>query len=1406
MSLWDDIGSFLGSIGGDIGHALGGAQPQAPPQARPQFQAQQPQARPQILQPNPQIQQQQQQQQQQAQAADAQQQFQYNTTHPKFGPLVNNPRLQQQMLQQAKPQGFGVGGVLRALPGAAGNAVVQTGKGIITSGINTAELPGEAIATGIGAATGNKKLQQSAQQALLSKASNSWIAPLANTAIMAGGAAGANKILNNPKSTQAEKAGALKALNQYTAPAGFNTMDKPLPTTLKSASLIGQDIAQPLFMKGSQEALTRAAPAVQDAIAQSAEQARLNPELGAVGKNVDKTPSLPSEEPINPSVGGVVNGSAGKGQGSLLTSTGKKLTQAQFNKLIPTEKDVMSAEDKANLSPKEQMSLAELEGKGPQINNQLDDNAIAKMDAENPVKVSVLRNALDRLDPNDPNRFEHARAIIQTATAPIDAATRVAAYTARKSGLTVTQLADLVEHPEDHPNITPVQQQVVDDWKRLTNYGSATSHALGGKEPRINNFFKHAVDTSEWEQKGESPIFNTGTSKVANPNDFRGLDAIGRKTEGGKIVYPDLRSLHAKGIKLRNEDNLEKFILDYGRSLSTKTEKQALIYTFSKADANAVSHLHSLDMNNGKPLMLSDKGISEAKSYTQSPASKIGNIVDNAGSATKHVLLSTSQYHPANINYLTVVPHLLASGHPLRVLRVAGETPVAALAKTYSNNLVRKDLQNDTIAKSALIGSPMYRTDFTPTGVTPKMGQTVFGREVPIAHRQENMTAINQLEKHNVDLNSQAARERGTVANNASGFTNSKLHNVSPRVVRGWSRPFLAPQFEASKLNLVKTVFDPTTTMMARRSAFAAVAGKYGMETALAVGIGAALHQKFNNLADSAIQALFNPDIPTNQKDSKGNTIKYKLPDTGLSEILSIFAKPQRDKNGRLSITWNNLGDVISNIETDARNKLSPLAGIIAKIGTNTSYAGKPLSDPSADTGTRIQQATTSIITDLLPIGLQGIPYTKAVESHLPQASQQILNANKPGMNPLVKSLFSTIAATPETDTSTGKGLQTTQFYDAYNKATTGVNNKVADAIDLYMGSKKNPVTGQFDVKPNVNDTRSHASALLDQPQSIDRIIAMEKTLQSQGQKVDPLWLQPKANIVKVLQYQAMPPGGPDQVNWRNNNPWYDNGPNSLYNQRNNFYNSLPKGDLNQQQQPITYPTPTPAVAQKLTNYYNMYSSNPTQAENYLLANPDVQKQMDNQANYTNQLRVAQGYAALKTYPTPSPYVQAKLNSMTGMTSKEKAAVYADPQVAKWSQAEAVYELGKGFALAQLQGNGPSSQTLKSTISLGYDIVKNPDGTYALEYPQTQGTSGSTAPQAGATSSSGSSSSSSSGPASMKINVRLPVSRMKVPYPRHIKTTQARDYLKYGKILARVPQKGQAASNVPIAGIPLKAR
>ena len=66
---------------------------------------------------------------------------------------------------------------------------------------------------------------------------------------------------------------------------------------------------------------------------------------------------------------------------------------------------------------------------------------------------------------------------------------------------------------------------------------------------------------------------------------------------------------------------------------------------------------------------------------------------------------------------------------------------------------------------------------------------------------------------------------------------------------------------------------------------------------------------------------------------------------------------------------------------------------------------------------------------------------------------------------------------------------------------------------------------------------------------------------------------------------------------------------------------------------------------------------------------------------------------------------------------------WRDPAVARYLQDVNVYNITNSASLAEMQGEELSPKALKAIQSVGkYGLVKNPDGTFALKYPDGQGT------------------------------------------------------------------------------------
>ena len=115
----------------------------------------------------------------------------------------------------------------------------------------------------------------------------------------------------------------------------------------------------------------------------------------------------------------------------------------------------------------------------------------------------------------------------------------------------------------------------------------------------------------------------------------------------------------------------------------------------------------------------------------------------------------------------------------------------------------------------------------------------------------------------------------------------------------------------------------------------------------------------------------------------------------------------------------------------------------------------------------------------------------------------------------------------------------------------------------------------------------------------------------------------------------------------------------------------------------------------------------------FLDAHPELSDYYKQIEDYNNKVREAQGYAPQRTRPQQSQYVKMQ------MANKN----WRDPAVARYLQDVNVYNITNSASLAEMQGEDLSPKALRAIQSLGkYGLVKNPDGTFALKYPDGQGT------------------------------------------------------------------------------------
>lgn len=897
----------------------------------------------------------------------------------------------------------------------------------------------------------------------------------------------------------------------------------------------------------------------------------------------------------------------------------------------------------------------------------------------NPMKIT-----LPEVKPGD-----HAQAIAnsQQVSRPVDTARSLWESSMRtlkdKSPSEYKNFWSAVENPTDTSHSAALQE-AISRWRAGADRAHAGATALGTGTGYIQNYARHPWDLSGWAEApsrgGEGNVFTKQprTHQTIAEGEAAGLVQKGDPLAEGK---------------------------SYFQAAKSQLRKDALIQGLTKADEGAASQPHTVDLGYGKTVQLSDAGRAATKGIDFLPPSTkpVVKALRGTNKFIKSSILSLGQFHTINIGGFRAAAALIGTGHPVAAAKGIYGMVRGAFGRAYADNVIGAALKDGTVEKAAQIGMPYGSSEYTDGLKLVGVGEhTVFGKQIPMMHNQVARSIIADLEKRGIPLDSSEARAAGKAGNNMMGFINDEAQNISPRMRRAMGDALLAGQFTPAKFGSLR---DVARGGVAGRYARATVAGNVAAVTVVAAGIGFALQQKSDDIKDTLLRALVDPAAATNMQDKPKfpgdptNTLKLRLPGTNTSDVAKLLGVTLvRGADGHLGINWAP-GNIPTTVADYLRARLSPLGSSAVKVGTNTNFAGKPLYDPNASLGTKVQQAATTLGVGDLPIGLQGVAYTDAVKNHVPGDIKAVLDAGTPGTNPVLKSVGSSFGLTPATDQTVGKGEQTSQYFQALADAKKGLNRQEQDALDLYSGSKKNPVTGSYDVQPTVDDQRAKATTLLQNPKTVDNLIAMNQKLAGQGQQIDPLWGASKDQITSYLQYQSMPPDSPEQKYWRTQNPWYQ----PIQQARSQFFDSLPPGDPNKPKTPIEFPQPSPEIQQLSTDFFNLPDAK-SKAQ-FIAANPSLQDQFNKQTVYYNQLRVAEGYAANKTYPQITPQIQANLN----------AKRYSDPATQNYLNQVAEYNVIEGGANAQFQGTELSQPALKGIKSLGqYGMVQNPDGTLAI--------------------------------------------------------------------------------------------
>jgi hypothetical protein len=984
------------------------------------------------------------------------------------------------------------------------------------------------------------------------------------------------------------------------------------------------------------------------------------------------------------------------------------MTEAEFNKLIPASKgakpqpDVTLSPEQGGATPKEQMKIAELAGMGPR--------------ERAPAEVNTSRNPYKSpIETVPQGDYQKARINGVLATNPIKTSgnhwLRSMVELKKASPEEYANFWKAVENP--NAAHSPQLQEAITRWRDVANRAHGTSQALGGNTNYIAEYARHPWDLSGLEDK-------TGPTSVGGKG-FTGIDNMSRK-------HMTIAEGEAAGLKLSTDPLTEG--QNYITGASNRLHREAVLKGLAEADSGQMVKPHTLDLGYGHTVQLSDAGMKQAKAYAKFMPSTNPLVkgARTANVALKSTLLTGGQFHPINISAIRAAPTLLAEGHPIRAAKGLGGTfrPLFPGGAKAVDRMYSKALKEGMVDKGAMVGMPYGEGGYNAGGSYLKHGVghgLVFEKQLPMMHDQMVRSVVADLEKKGIPLNSIEARKLGQSANATMGFVNREVNNISPRMQQRMGDFLLASQFTPSKWLTNRNAFKGGKAGSYARADIATnVVGAF----ALISGGGYLMQQKSDNTRDMALRALIDPAIPTNQKDSKGNTIDFKIPSTNTNEIAKLLGiKLVRQKDGHLGVDWSpkNTLKIPSNIENYMKSRLAPIAGDVNKVATNQTYAGKALYDPKAPLGQQAIQAATTLAVGHLPIGLQGAAYTKLVKDHVPGSAKEILDANTPGTNPLVKSLAGSTGFSPRTDMTVGKGLDTARYFSALDTAKQGLSRQETDALDLFSGSKKNPVTGKYDVQPNVNDSRTKASVLLQNPKAIDKLVQMNKTLADQGQKVDPLWQQSKDRVTAYLQYQAMPPGGADRAVWADQNPWYYGNPNNkadkgVAGQRTSFFDTLPAGDPNKPKLDLQYPDATPQLKSVMDGYSNITDSKQKGA--YLDQHPELLDQWKKQSDYTNNFRKELGYTPFKNYPEATPQLQSYMDKYSAADKATKKGIRnSDPKayqnmIAYYDSLD-LYNINKEGAKNQLQGQPDQTSKQNKAISgLAKDIYQNADGTYQI--------------------------------------------------------------------------------------------
>lgn len=283
---------------------------------------------------------------------------------------------------------------------------------------------------------------------------------------------------------------------------------------------------------------------------------------------------------------------------------------------------------------------------------------------------------------------------------------------------------------------------------------------------------------------------------------------------------------------------------------------------------------------------------------------------------------------------------------------------------------------------------------------------------------------------------------------------------------------------------------------------------------------------------------------------------------------------------------------------------------------------------------------------------------------------------------------------------------QSSYFYQSLEKAAK--DNKLSGSdLELYQALTSRKYNGDGSVEGKTEgDVLMNNRILANKPNIVKALSEAAKWRSAQtGEELDPLYKFPVDKQQYFYHLQGSPKNGAEQRKLKQDAPWLEDfqKERSAYFKRQDFKS----GKSNR----VPYPEVSDELQATLKAYHDMPSS--PQKWAFLDAHPELSDHYKQIEDYNNKVREAQGYAPLRTRPQQSQYVKMQ------MANKN----WRDPAVAKYLQDLNVYNITNSASLAEMQGEELSPKALKAIQSVGkYGLVKNPDGTFALKYPDGQGT------------------------------------------------------------------------------------